>query len=195
MKTKTVFIIPGYKHQPKNKAYRQIAKILKSQGYLPIPVKIPWKKSTISENTEFFLKKYKEINSKKKYIIGFSFGAMIAFIAATKVKVEGLILCSLSPYFKEDLLKTNKHLSRLMVKRYYDFSTLRCSTLAKQIKAKKIIMMYGKKEEKSLIKRVTKAYYGISSSHKYLTPIANADHNIGDKRYLRAIIDSTKGLN
>ncbi len=187
MNKKTVFIIPGYKHKPQNKAYKQIAKILKNEGYLPIPVKIPWRKSTISENTDYFLKEFKKIKSKKKYIIGFSFGAMIAFIASTKVKVEGLFLCSLSPYFKEDLSKKNKFQSSLMIKRYYDFSTLRCSALAKQIRTKRVVMMYGEKEEKSLIKRVTKTYRKIPSSNKYLTMIIKADHDISDKKYIHAI--------
>ena len=140
---KTVFVIPGFKHKPQNKAYKQIAKMLKSEGYSPILVNIPWRQTTISENTKFFLKKYKKINSRKKYILGFSFGAMIAFVASTKVSVSGLILCSLSPYFKEDLLKVNSALfSSLAAERYQDFSKLHCATLAKQIKAKQILMLY-----------------------------------------------------
>src|SRR5688572_27819883 len=100
---KTIFIIPGYRHGPTNKAYQSLAQILKSEGYEPIVVAIPWKKSTISENTQHFLKTYNKTKAGKKYVMGFSYGAMIAFIAATKVDVEGLILCSLSPFFSEDV--------------------------------------------------------------------------------------------
>lgn len=95
MRKRDVFIIPGYKHTPKFMAYRNIAQILKSQGFHTIPVAIPWKHTTISENTMYFLKKYKKVKTKKKYLLGFSFGAMIAFLASTKVRVSGLILCSL----------------------------------------------------------------------------------------------------
>ena len=120
---KAVFIVPGFRQKPKNKAYKEIRKILKSEGYFPVLVNVPWKKSTISENTDYFLKIYKKIKARKKYVLGFSYGAMIAFIASTKVGASGLILCSLSPYFKEDT----------------PFSQLHCGALAQKIKAKKTV--------------------------------------------------------
>lgn len=193
---KAIFIIPGYKHKPKNRAYKAIAKMLKSEGYDPIPITIPWKQTTISENTDYFLKKYKKINTNKKYILGFSFGAMIAFIASTKVSSSGLILCSLSPYFKEDISKaSNRMISSITTQRYQDFSKLHCATLAKKIKAKQILMLYGAKEEKSLIKRVTQAFYQISLRRKYLILIEETEHDIGDKRYLYKIHQIAKKLN
>lgn len=193
---KTIFIIPGFRHLPTNKAYKEIARMLKKEGYLPILIKIPWKQTTISENTQFFLKKYKKIATKKKYILGFSFGAMIAFIASTKVSTSGLILCSLSPYFKEDLSKANNRLvSSVTINRYQDFSKLHCATLAKKIKAKKILMLYGARETKPLIRRVNETFNLISSKHKYLIPILKTEHNIGDKRYLHTIHQAARELN
>lgn len=192
---RVVFIIPGFRQLSTNKAYKQIAKILRSEGCLPILINIPWKQNTILENTEYFLKKYKRSlmlrnkKIKKKYILGFSFGAMIAFLASTKVSASGLILCSLSPYFKEDLLKSNN------TWQYQDFSRLHCAILAKQIKAKQIHMLYGVKETKSLIKRVTDAFDQISCTNKYLIPIKETDHDIGDRRYLNTIHQIAKELN
>ncbi|MDO8657151.1 MAG: hypothetical protein Q7K55_00310 [Candidatus Levybacteria bacterium] len=193
---KPIFIIPGFKHQTTNKAYKEITRILKSEGYSPILINIRWRNTTISENTEYFLKKYRKINSKKKYVLGFSLGAMIAFIASTKISMSGLILCSLSPYFKEDLLKLNNSwTSPIMIQKYNDFSGLHCGTLAKRIRAKKILMLYGAREEKSLIKRVKDAFDQISSTNKYLIPILKTEHNIGDKRYLNTIHKIAKQLN
>ncbi len=121
---------------------------------------------------------------------------MIAFIASTKVSTSGLILCSLSPYFKEDLSKTHSSShSSITNERYRDFSKLHCRTLAKQIRAKEIHMLYGAKETRSLVKRTTLAFTQISSAQKYLIPIRHTEHNIGDKRYLHAIHQITKGLN
>ncbi|MBI2074790.1 MAG: hypothetical protein HYT83_03050 [Candidatus Levybacteria bacterium] len=195
-KEKTVFIIPGFKHKPTNKAYKEIARMLKKEGYKPVLINVPWKQTTISENAQYFLKKYKKINTKKKYMLGFSFGAMIAFIASTKVSASGLILCSLSPYFKEDLLKAStRFLSSITQQRYRDFSKLHCASLAKKIKAKKILMLYGAKEEKSLIKRVNKAYSQIPSRRKYLISIKKVEHNIGDRRYLHTIHQIARELN
>ena len=176
---KTIFIIPGYRHVPINKAYLALFDTLKGEGYDPILVNIPWKKTTISENTAYFLAQYRKVTTKKKYILGFSFGAMIAFLAATKVNPSGLILCSLSPYFQEDLPN----------------SPLNCAMLAKKIKAKRIMMLYGSKEAKSLINRVNEAYDQILVTEKSLFKIKAADHNIGDKRYLQTIHQVAKVLN
>ena len=177
---KIVYVIPGFRHTPKTLAYKEIAKILRKEGYKPVLVKIPWKQTTISENTELFLKQYKKIKTRKKYILGFSFGAMIAMLASTKVSPSGLILCSLSPFFKEDLAKGGTSV------RYQDFAKLHCKTLAKKVKAKEVRMLYGTKETKSLKKRVTSAYRHISSS-KQLISIRKTEHDIADKRYLATI--------
>jgi len=196
IKEKVIFIIPGFNHLPINKAYVEIARMMQNDGYHPIIVTIPWKNTTISQNTEYFIKEFKKIDAKKKYILGFSFGAMIAFIASTKVDVYGLVLCSLSPYFKEDLPELNSSkIPSIQLQQHQDFSTLHCATLAKRLKAKQILMTYGTEEEKSLIKRVKQAYSHIPSRGKQLISIAETDHNIGDKRYLYKIHQIAKVLN
>ncbi|MCL4418739.1 hypothetical protein M1146_01400 [Patescibacteria group bacterium] len=194
MREKTIFIIPGFAQRPTNKAYKEIARILKSEGYFPVLVTIPWRKSTISQNSEYFLKVYKKIKARKKYILGFSYGAMIAFIASTKVSTSGLILCSLSPYFKEDIPKTNKNQSLIMTARYDAFSKLHCAVLAKKIKARRILMLYGAQEAKPLIRRVTDAFDQISTEKKHLIRISETKHEIGDKRYLNTIHQATREL-
>lgn len=192
---RVIFIIPGYRQSAKNKAYCEIAKNLKSEGYFPVPVKIPWKNSTISDNVEYFLKVYKNIKTRKKYILGFSYGAMIAFIASTKIRTEGLILCSLSPYFKEDVLKTKKEVfSRLSEKRFNDFSKLHSKILAKRIKSKKVLMVYGGSEAKSLIRRVRETFVQIESEEKKLVRLKKAEHEIGSRKYLESILQAARGL-
>lgn len=190
---KTIYVIPGFRHQPKQKAYKEMAKMLKVEGYQPIMVPVSWRQSTISENTEHFLKVYKKIKTRKKYILGFSFGAMIALLASTKVSTAGLILCSLSPYFQEDMKRVKKSsVSQLMKD---DFSSLHCGTLVKQIKAKQIHMLYGAKETKSLINRVTNTFDQMVSEDKYLTSIKSTEHDIGNKKYLQQIHQVAKLLN
>lgn len=200
---KIAFVIPGYKHQPKNKAYKEIAKILKTEGYFPIVTSIPWKETTISENTAYFLEKYRELvterhkklKKSKTYLIGFSFGAMIAFLASTKMKVSGLILCSLSPYFKEDLRTFNRNdFASITDKRYEDFLQLHSATIAKKTKAKHVLMLYGEKEAKSLIRRVRMTYRNIATENKYLITVHNTEHDINSRHYLQEIHHATKIL-
>lgn len=190
---KVIFIIPGFRQTPTDKAYIKISKILEMEGYFPILINIPWKNSTISQNTKYFLEEYKKVKSKKKYILGFSYGAMIAFIASTKVTSAGLILCSLSPYFKEDLPKIkNRAISKLTRQRYQDFSRLNSLRLVQKIKAKQILMLYGRQENRDLIRRVRETFGALDSLDKKLFSIKNAQHNIGHKSYLLTIREATK---
>lgn len=198
---KYVFIIPGFRHKPSLKGYQQIKKILRKEGFTPVPMSIPWKEKTISETTQFFLEKYhktllkKSIHPSHVYFLGFSFGAMVAFLAATKIHVQGLILCSLSPFFKEDLPKNlPDNSSYLQLKRFTDFSGLKSFTLAKKLKAKKIWMLYGTKESRPLIRRVTATFKKITTKNKFLLPIPATYHNIADKKYVFAIHHVAKEL-
>lgn len=185
---KTVFIIPGFRHGPGTRGYKEIAGILRKEGYFPVLSRISWKKRTVSENAAFFLKEFSRMKRKKKYILGFSFGAMVALLASTKVRSSGLILCSLSPFFREDIAKVKTNLmSALMAERYEDFAQLQSTVLAKKIKTKQVHMLYGAREAKSLKKRVNKTFDQIVSSRKQLTQIQKTEHEIGSFRYLQTI--------
>lgn len=196
---KIVFIIPGFGHKISGKGYTELSLLLRKEKYRPIRVAIPWNKSTIIDNASFFIKKYKEkITMFKKenneiYLLGFSYGALIAFLVATKISIKGLFLCSLSPFFKEDLPKQlSIHATPLQTKRFEHFSLLSSRDLSKKIKAKNIIMLYGAKESKPLIARVIKTFKQIPSTNKYLLSVLRTDHNIADKKYISAIHYATK---
>lgn len=191
MRNKAIFIIPGYRQSATSKTYQEIAATFRNEGFSPILVKIPWKNSTISDNTEYFLEKYKKIKARRKYILGFSYGAMIAFITTTKVSASGLILCSLSPYFKEDLpKKTTAAQSMLMIDRFNDFQKFHSGKIAKATKAKKVLMLYGAQESLPLIRRVVKTFSKIPSK-KHLIKVSRTEHEIGNHRYLNAISKAT----
>ncbi len=187
MADKVVFIIPGFMQRPNSREYREVSRILIEEGYFPIVVDVTWHKTTVSENTERFLEIFNSVDAKKKYILGFSFGAMIAFLASTKVEVAGLILCSMSPYFHEDLPKIGSNWTPTTLARYQDFATLHCATLAKQLKAEQVLMLYGKDEAASLVNRARDAFEKITLENKYLIPVDGAQHNIGDSKYLLRI--------
>lgn len=185
---KTIFIIPGFRQKASQHAYKSLAQMLKKEGFSPIPVNISWKQRTVSENTDEFLKQFKQVRRKEKYILGFSYGAMIAFLAATKVKTSGIILCSLSPYFKEDLFKKYPGVRADITKmQYKDFLNLPCSILAKKVRTKHVSMLYGDKESKLVISRVTQTFKLINAKQKYLLPVKKSEHNIADKRYQHTI--------
>ncbi len=194
--TNAIFVIPGYQHKPSDPAYKKIARVLKSEGYNPILVDVQWENTSISESTESFIKEFKKIKARNKYILGFSFGAMIAFLASTKVTTQGIILCSLSPYFQEDgKRRKSKSLSVKITREQKDFIEFSSAALAKRTKAKRVHMLYGENEDKSLISRVTETYSQILLKQKQLIQIQDTEHEIESKTYLASIRLAAKNLN
>ena len=119
-------------------------------------------------------------------IFGFSFGAFIAVVIASKRKLLpiDLILCSLSPYFNEDIeyLPENwkKELGDDGIK---DFSRY---TFPKNLKARTLIFV-GEKEHKIVRDRATRAYEAIKG-RKSLLVVPNARHDISKNDYAKVVV-------
>lgn len=180
------FIIPGFTHSSKNKEYLKIANSFERKNIVPIFVSIPWSHATLSGNISYFKKIYQETRAEKKYIFGFSFGAMIAFIASSQEKPTAQILCSLSPYFQEDLPKIEKSWRKIIgLHRYEDFKQYNAKKIAQQTSVK-TFLLYGTEEVKQLIGR-NKNTFEVLRTSKKLIPVAGAKHDIGNAKYLAAI--------
>ncbi len=180
MKT-VAFVIPGYHHSPDRKIYTDIIDGFEEKKFKVIPVKISWQYHTMSFWVEEFLKIYDIEKGDINIFLGFSYGAMISFIASTQVKVDTQILCSLSPYFAEDL----EFLPRLWKKgkrRIADFKTISASIRTPQIKADTYVL-YGSKESKQIEKRA-KDVFALLTSSKHIIQIKDSKHDIGNPDYL-----------
>lgn len=109
---KIAYIIPGYcESHLRQRGYDKIAKFFEERGIEPIHVEIDWEKNKpkrFSDYTKQFLDLYRKPKGTKVYILGFSYGATIAFLTASETRPKTLILCSLSPYFEEDLVRDMK---------------------------------------------------------------------------------------
>lgn len=188
---KIAYIIPGYQDwNHGRKGYEKIAAFFKARGIKPIHVKIDWSpKERIFENFAIqFLKQYRKPKQCKVYILGFSFGAVAALFAAPKAKPDVLVLCSLSPYFKEDLKtlrpKWLKHWRKRFKRSDYSFAAL-----APKINAKTYIIA-GDREGDEVARRARGARRMIRNSS--LTIAKGAKHRISQKEYLigvKSVID------
>jgi esterase/lipase len=182
---KAVYIIPGFGENTNQTSYQKIIKFFKARNFHAIPVKISWKHRTMSDYVEECLKQV-QINKKEDIsLLGFSFGAMIAFIASPKIKPKMLILCSLSPYFKEDIKFLKKSWKRNeSKKRLKNMKNFSFESIAKKIKSGTLLIA-GSKEHKIVLKRIENAHRKIKNSD--LIIIQNARHNISQKEYLDSL--------
>ncbi len=184
---KIAYIIPGYcESHARQRGYDKVAKFFEDNGIEPIHMEIDWAKKKpekFSYYTEEFLKAYKKPRNTKVYILGFSYGATIAFLTASKTKPDALILCSLSPYFEEDL-KTLKKSWVKWFRQHFIESDYSFKKTAPKIKSPTHLIV-GDKEDKACIIRAKDAKRNIANSK--LSIAKNAKHKIGQKEYLAAI--------
>lgn len=191
---KVVYVIPAYSESTKYKRYKKILPLFMSRGFEVIPVKIKWKNNTMTDYVNQFLKNYKP--KKDSYLFGFSFGAMITLISARKVKPKMLILCSLSPYFKEDLPAVKqifgKPLKKYFKKRdFEDLEKYSFNKIAKNVKCETILIagdrevVIRRKNYPIVLNRSKEAKKKIKYSK--LVVVKNGKHDISQKVYLNAI--------
>lgn len=182
---KVIYIIPGFSEKVNLSGYKYIIKSFKSKEFKVIPIKITWKYKVMSDYVDEFFSQLSHKKSDDVYILGFSFGAMIAFISAVKLKPKMLFLCSLSPYFKEDL-KFMKKSWRVNTgkKRIEDLKKFSFQKLVKDIHCKTLLIV-GEKDSKELQKRVNDAHKKIENSE--LIIINSVKHNISQKKYLEKL--------
>ena len=186
MEKPVIYIIPGFKHSPQRKEYQTIAEFFKTKNFDVILVKIDWKYKTVLQWVEQFLTKYYKNENKKKYFFGFSYGAVISFVASTKVDVDTQILCSLSPYFNEDLSGLFKSWRRMIGKRRIEhFKELRMADLAPLVKTE-TFLLYGTHEGKFIETRAKDTYEKLKCK-KSLISVDGSKHDISNPEYVKQI--------
>jgi esterase/lipase len=181
-----IYITPGYQKSVRQKCYQVIAKIFRKRGIKPVFVNIHWKNRTLTDYVFQLLTQIKKARKNHVYLFGFSLGAMVACIAASLINPKKIYLCSLSPYFKEDLTNLETAERRILgEKRVKDFSRYEFKKVARQISCKTILFV-GDKEARSLLKRASLAEELIQQAR--VIRIKNANHDLGDPGYLKAVL-------
>ncbi|MBI2580324.1 hypothetical protein HYV85_00780 [Candidatus Woesearchaeota archaeon] len=188
---KVAYIIPGYPHSGREKPYRRIAEFFRFRGIKPIIISMLWKRATLSNNLEQFMRAHQKFGGGEAYVLGFSVGAVIALIASTKVKIKTAILCSLSPAFKEDVQLWKKSWKKFVgKKRLEDYKMCSFDQLVKRVNCRTVLVAGGK-EYPLLLRRVKMAKKKLKNSELVIIP--GAKHDISQKEYLevlRKIVDN-----
>lgn len=196
-----IYVIPGFKHTPKQKAYQNLRTKLFNNNLESIPYNVSWNRSLMSNWIKNFTNYYnKQSNTGNEIILGFSFGAIIALAATplVNVKPKQIILCSLVPWFKEDLhLLSKTDIKLIGKKRYEDFKTLSATNLYAEYHnlKTKVLLLYGGTEAKRypvIQTRIEQTHDNIKLSQ--IVRLEGVDHDIGDTVYQNAIISNLTNM-
>ena len=186
-----LFIIPGYTEYPKDPQYKALVALINKTSYTPILVPIEWKYKVMSDyvNQATAFIKQNSNNNEAIAILGFSFGAFTAFLSAKAFNTSTLFLCSLSPYFNEDLPGIRQSWKTFLGKRRIDhFKTISFSEHARDNHTNTIVLVGSKEITKypSMLRRADDAHKKLK--HSKLVIIEGAHHNIGQPEYQQAIL-------
>ncbi len=183
MKDKTIIIIPGFGESVEDSTYSTIKKEIGYLGYNVVFHQPKWKRNTIKKwlsDFKEFLKKFEKVNPT---ILGFSFGAYIAIVSAKDFKFSKIILCSLSPYFKDDIKNLPPIAYKILgEKRIDDFKNY---DLPKNLNVPAIFLV-GDKDMNIVIKRSLSAYKKYKGDKKIIT-VNGAEHDLNNKNYIDEI--------
>ena len=185
---KKIFIIPGFKQKATDKQFVWLRKFLVKKGFEVSLVSIEWDHHTMSDYVLEFENFYHKNKASENYILGFSFGAMIAFITANNLKPNKIYLCSLSPYFKEDISKVAPGALRYIGKnRVADSLTRSGKKIAKELTVPGVVF-YGEKEARLYPQLKIRCEETAKLTRNIeLVIVKDSPHDISNPEYVRQI--------
>ena len=185
---KTFFVIPGFKTQAKDRQYKWLVKFLEDKGIKVIKTPVFWNYKTLSENAEEFVSFFNKNKTKENYILGFSYGAVIALLTASLLNPKKIYLCSLSPDFSEDRSLMESSIKKYIgKKRYVDTKTRSGRKIAQELFVPAVIF-YGEKEGKEYpqLKKRCEETARLAKNSKLIV-VKNSPHQIDFPLYVEAI--------
>lgn len=149
----------------------------------------------MNEYVQDFIEIYGKHKSDENYVLGFSYGAVIAFLSANTVKPNKIYLCSLSPDFKEDVSAMTPWMQKYVGKRRIAYS-LKTSgrEAARNLKIPSVVF-YGEAEVKDYpqIKVRCEETVNLAARSK-LVVVKESPHQIDFPTYKIAITKELKNI-
>lgn len=147
-----------------------------------------WEYHVMSDYISDFKDFYNKNKGTKNYLLGFSYGAMIALLTAKYLQPDRLYLCSLSPYFKEDMSTLRQDWRKKTgMRRCSDFLNHNFKQATKNLSIPTVVL-YGAEEGvkyPTLKKRCEAAHKTLVKSK--LVVVKGAPHKIDHPEYIKAI--------
>ena len=188
MTKKNFFIIPGFKEQATDENYAWIFEFLRIKNYKVISVPIVWNYKTLSDNVVELVNFFKKYKGGENYVLGFSYGAVLAMLVANEIKPKKLYLCSLSSAFSEDLdVVPDWSIKYIGKKRYLDMKSRSGKEIAKKLTIPTTIF-YGEIEgqEYPQLKKRCEETAKLAKNSK-LVVVKDAPHEIDFPSYVDVI--------
>lgn len=187
-----LFIIPGFRQKFTDLAWKKLQIIAQKSFKTVILFQPQWNYHTLIDWVEEF-NQLRKLHPHPQIVLGFSFGAMIAYLSCRQLPTEAAILCSLSPYFAEDLSSLKPWWRKAIGRRRL---TIFHQTNFSQPSLKGDIQYYllvGEKEVSQCFSRYHDALQKLPQSCGIVVP--QAGHDIGHENYLASLAELFMKIN
>jgi pimeloyl-ACP methyl ester carboxylesterase len=192
---RTAIIIPGFQHRVVSgrgsRTYQPLLADLRKAGYEPLPITVTWQRHTFDDWLPEVLAQLKGIDASNTLLIGFSYGAMLSMVAATHHAFGRVFLCSLSPYFAEDVPRLKKSwLDMAGHRRISVFETVSFEDVVQNYKARQTTVFAGEVEmerRKAPLLAERGLAAGAQLPNAHFVPVPGAGHDISYPTYAAAI--------
>ena len=189
---KTVLFVPGFQETINDRDYAATISAIENKGYKVRFVDIQWLRTTIDHWTAELDAVYAAYDPKDTILAGFSFGAVTAFMSATKRSPSELWLFSLSPYFHEEIHHPTARKSRLTGlghRRVTAFDRMHFANLLKTISSK-ILFFYGELELPKWPDISNRNQPTEEAKNATVTIVHGVGHDVADPHYINVIVES-----
>lgn len=192
----TVFLIGGLDihNTAADSIHKPLRDALGANGHLVIPVDISWRNKTATQFSLEFIDFYSRTkSSEENIVVGNSFGAVVALVSAATLKPDQIVLCSLSPFFAEDIRQSwpSKRMQQLLgARRLEDIGHYSIEDIAKELNKTniKVSVLYGEKEHQSSPKLVKRAKdIAEKIERATLVEVEAAPHSLKSPEYVRGL--------
>lgn len=185
---KVAFLIPGFKETINRTGIKDIAMTLEKKGWKVEKVQPTWNYHVMSDYIKEFVDYYSGHHGDQNLVLGFSYGAVVAFATAQRLKPNFLFLCSLSSDFVEDKEQLYPWEERYLGKhRIADRKNLYFDRLTTDIPSTTAIFL-GEIEAEKFPSMEIRARIASEVIPGSLIRIAKAKHNLGQPEYLAAVL-------
>lgn len=180
----TLFIVPGFRQKITEKTWLKVKELSQKYFQEAILFQPEWNYHTLTDWVGAF-DQFRQQYVGPQMVLGFSFGAMIAFLSSINLTTKTAILCSLSPYFSEDISSLKPWWNQAVgKKRMAIFQETHFSKLAAKSHAQNYLLV-GEKEVLQCFTRYHTALEQLSGASGIV--IRQAGHDIGHQEYLAAL--------
>lgn len=184
-----LFIIPGMGEFITDKPYKAISQYAAKDGYEPVAININWDIENVPSD---FIKEASQRVEETMVaagpdgnfsIMGFSVGALIASILANRFNFKQVFLCSMSPYFGEDIVFLPDDTKEYLGKSFTEDAKL--YSFPVEISSE-VVFMFGDKDWSMAIEKAQKRCENLKSNGKRFILVSDTGHELTNK-YIQTI--------